>query len=228
MITQITPATYLQKAIMSLSEAGVPEVAEKQSAYMRNKFPFYGVTAPQTKPLFSELFKSYGKFTDAALIDFVRLCFENEYREIHYFGILMVEKQIKKQPANFSDFLEEMIITNSWWDSVDWISKMVSIHFSRFPEQIKSVTRDWMDSKNIWLQRVAIIFQRYKNYPTDEALLYQYILELKNSPEFFIQKAAGWALRDHSKEHPESVLGFLNNNPGLSNLTIREAKKYLS
>lgn len=188
MITEITPATYLQKAIVSLSEAGVPEVAEKQSDYMRNKFPFYGVTAPQTKPIFRELFKNYGKFTGTGLIDFVRRCFENEYREIHYFGILMVEKQIKKQQPNFSDFLEEMIVTNSWWDSVDWISKMVGIHFFRFPEQIKSVTRRWMDSENIWLQRVAIIFQRYKNYPTDEALLYQYILELKNIFRKFFYK----------------------------------------
>ncbi len=227
MTKEITPAYYLKKVTTSLSEAGIHEVAEKQSAYMRNKFPFYGVTAPQTKPIFSELFKNYGKFTAQGLIDFVRLCFENEYREVHYFGILMVEKQIKKQPADFSDFLEEMIVTNSWWDSVDWISKMVSIHFTRFPEQIKTVTRRWMDSKNIWLQRVAIIFQRYKKFPTDEALLYQYILELKNSPEFFIQKAAGWALRDHSKEHPKSVLNFLNKNNDLSALTIREAKKYL-
>lgn len=217
----------MQKASSILSEAGVYEVAEKQSAYMRNKFPFYGVTAPQTKPLFSELFKNDGKFTDEALIIFVRLCFENEYREIHYLGILMVEKQIKKQKANFSVFLEEMIITDSWWDSVDWISKMVGIHFSRFPEQIKPVTRRWMDSGNIWLQRVAIIFQRYKNYPTDETLLYQNILELKSSQEFFIQKAAGWALRDHSKGNPESVRNFLKSNPALSSLTIREARKYL-
>ena len=227
MSVKISPALYLQKASMILSEAGVHEVAEKQSAYMRNKFPFYGVTAPQTKPLFKELFKNYGKFTDEALIEFVRLCFENEYREIHYFGILMVEKQIKKQKADFSHFLEEMIITNAWWDSVDWISKMVGIHFSRFPQQIKPVTRRWMDSENIWLQRVAIIFQRYKNYPTDEALLYQYILELKSSQEFFIQKAAGWALRDHSKENPSSVHNFIKKHPELSSLTIREASKYL-
>lgn len=227
MSLEITPAAYLQKANTILLETGIYEVAEKQSAYMRNKFPFYGLTAPQTKPIFNELFKNYGKFTGVDLIAFVRLCFENEYRETHYLGILMVEKQIKKQKLDFSNFLEEMIITNSWWDSVDWISKMVGIHFLRFPEQIKLVTRRWMDSENIWLQRVAIIFQRYKNYPTDEDLLYQYILEIKPSQEFFLQKAAGWALRDHSKEKPESVRNFIEENPDLSALTIREARKYL-
>ena len=227
MILKIEPNDYLEKTIIILSEAGLPEVAEKQSAYMRNKFPFFGITSPRSKPLFKQLFKSYGKFTDTELIEFVRLCFENEYREVHYFGILMVEKQIIKQKAYFSDFLEEMIITKSWWDSVDWISKMIGIHFSRFPEQIIPVTRRWMDRGNIWLQRVSIIFQRYKNYPTNEVLLYQYILELKYSQEFFIQKAAGWALRNHSKENPESVRKFIKNNPELSSLTIREAQKYL-
>jgi len=224
---KIEPVDYLEKTITILSEAGRHEVAEKQSAYMRNKFPFFGVTSPQSKPLFKKLFKDYGKFTEVDLIEFVRLCFENEYREVHYFGILMVEKQIKKQKAEFSHFLKEMVVTKSWWDSVDWISKMVGIHFSRFPIQIKPVTRQWMDSGNIWLQRIAIIFQRYKNYPTDEKLLYKYILELKSSQEFFIQKAQGWALRDHSKENPDSVRKFIKNNPDLSSLTLREAQKYL-
>ena len=61
------------------------------------------------------------------------LCFEDAYREIHYSGLQMIEKKIKKQPADFIDFLEECIQTESWWDSVDWINKLVGIHFKRYP-----------------------------------------------------------------------------------------------
>lgn len=222
-----TVDAFLKVAIERLSEAGHPETGQQQADYMRNLFPFYGVKSPQQKVIFNDLFKAFGKFSGVELIAFTRLCFEEDYRELHYLGVTMVEKQIKKQAADFIDFLEEMIITKSWWDTVDWISKMVSLNFQKYPEQVIPVTRRWMDSGNFWLQRVAIIFQRYKNYPTDEALLYRYILEVGDSKEFFIQKAAGWALRDHSKIAPDSVRLFLKNNPQLAPLTRREAKKYL-
>ena len=83
-----------------------------------------------------------------------------------------------------------------------------------------------MDSGNMWLQRASILFQlNYKN-ETNEKLLYNYMLELKSSNEFFIQKAIGWALREYSKGNPQSVKKFLTENK-LAKLSVREASKYL-
>jgi len=77
------------------------------------------------------------------------------------------------------------------------------------------------------LQRVCIIFQlKYKN-EVDTELLFKYILELKHSNEFFIQKASGWALRQYSKFNPDVVVEFIRENQDLSNLTKREGLKYL-
>jgi 3-methyladenine DNA glycosylase AlkD len=161
------------------------------------------------------------------LKEFVRLCFEDDHREVHYIALQMVGKTLKKQDESFIEFLEELILKQSWWDSVDWISKFVSLHFQRFPKNIKPITGRWIESDNIWLQRMAIIFQRYKKYPTDWALLQKYILRRANSSEFFVQKAAGWALRDHSKIDAAAVVGFVEAHPELSNLTQREALKWL-
>ena len=84
-----------------------------------------------------------------------------------------------------------------------------------------------MNSENIWLQRIAVIFQRYKKYPTDWDLLQKYILRRADSTAFFIQKAAGWALRDYSKIDAAAVIDFVAAHPELSNLTKREALKWL-
>lgn len=222
----ISPKQYLQKVIAFFQEAGNPEIAEGQMNYMRNKFEYYGVKAPGWVKFSKEIMKSEGIFQEEKLKEFVRLCLKEEHREIHYFGIQMVERATKKEAEDFIEFLEELILTHSWWDSVDWISKMVGWHFMRFPHQIKPVTEKWMSSENIWLQRTAIIFQRYKNYPTDEKILFKYILREKKSEEFFIQKGIGWALRDYSKERPEAVIDFIKKN-NLKPLSKREGLKWL-
>ena len=222
----ISPKDYLQKVLHFFQQTGSPEIAEGQMNYMRGKFEFYGVKAPVWIKYSKEIFKAEGVFHQQELIEFARLCFAEEHREIHYFGLQMVEKVSKKQPEDFINFLEEAILTHSWWDTVDWISKMVSWHFQRFPDQVRPITKRWMDSKNIWLQRRAIIFQRYKNYPTNEEMLFDYILKTKDSDEFFIQKGAGWALRELSKTNPKAVINFIEKNT-LKPLTIREGLKII-
>ncbi|MEM6966438.1 MAG: DNA alkylation repair protein [Bacteroidota bacterium] len=222
----LIPAQYLQKVIAFFEEAGDPKIAEGQMNYMRNQFEFYGVKAPKWVKFSKEIFKRENIFRQDDLKKFVRLCLKAEHRELHYFALQMVEKVSKKEEENFIEFLEELILTKSWWDTVDWISKMVSGHFLRFPHQTKTVTERWIASDNIWLQRVAIIFQRYKNYPTNEQMLFNYILRVKDTDEFFIQKGAGWALREHSKIRPEAVVHFVENNH-LPPLTRKEGLKWL-
>ena len=46
--------------------------------------------------------------------------------------------------------------------------------------------------------------------------------------EFFVQKAIGWALREHAKTDPDWVLAFVERHPNdLAPLSRREALKHL-
>ncbi|MEM9821108.1 MAG: DNA alkylation repair protein [Bacteroidota bacterium] len=223
---QLSPRTYLRKAQSRFEASGQPEVAEQQMRYLRNQFGFYGLKAPVWTPLAKELFATYGLLNGDKLKRFVRFCFKDDHRELHYLAIEMVQKQLRKQDADFIDFLEEMVLLKSWWDTVDWISKLVYLHLWHHPHQTRPRTEAWMNSNNIWLQRVAIIFQRYAKSGTDETLLFNYILRVADSKEFFLQKGAGWALRDYSKVNPEAVIHFINNN-ALPALTKREGLKWM-
>ncbi|MEZ5041257.1 MAG: DNA alkylation repair protein [Saprospiraceae bacterium] len=222
----ITPDQYLQIVKTRFQEVGHPEVAEGQRKYMRNLFEYYGLKAPEWLAIAKTLFQEHGVFKGEALTSFVRLCMADEYREINYFGIEMMQQVLKKQPADFIDFLEELILTKSWWDSVDWLAKLAGIHFLRYPDLIKPVTEKWMNSNNIWLQRTALIFQLLYKEKTNVPLLFGYIQRLAHSPEFFIQKGAGWALRQLTRREPEMVIEFVKTN-NLAPLTKREALKWL-
>ena len=58
----------------------------------------------------------------------------------------------------------------------------------------------WMESDNIWLNRISIIFQLKYKEKTDTKFLEKAILTNANTDEFFINKAIGWALREYSKQ----------------------------
>ena len=222
---EITPQQYIALIRSRFSKAGDPEVAEGQMRYMRNQYAFYGLKAPQWVPMIKAINKEYGMYDGKDLKTFARLCFEEEHHEMFYCGLQMIEKQIKKQPADFISFLEKAIIKGNWWDTVDWVNKLVGIHFLRYPELQRPYCEKWIASKNIWLQRVAIIHQLMYKDKTNAKLLFEMISYRKDSNEFFVQKGSGWALRQYARVDPQAVMKYVRANPDLSSLTKREATK---
>ena len=105
-------------------------------------------------------------------------------------------------------------------------AKIAGLHFRRFPELTRPVTGRWMASDNFWLQRVCLLFQLLFREKTDAELLFRYIRQVAHSKEFFLQKAAGWALREYSKTDPEAVVQFIQTEI-LAPLTKREGMKWL-
>lgn len=223
----IKPATYIGIIKNVFQDHGDLSVAEGQMKYMRHQFEYYGIKSPVVTSLLKDIFTEHGWYEKEALKEFVRLCMQDECREINYAGLQMLERQMKKNPPDFIHFYEEIIQTKSWWDTVDWIRKIVDVHFQRFPDLILPTTEKWMASNNIWLQRICLIFQLTYKEKTDFALMKKHILQLADSEAFFIQKGAGWALRQYSKTDEQAVVDFIKNNPQLPPLTQREGLKWL-
>lgn len=200
--------------------------AVEMSQYMRNLHPFFGISKPLrtviTKPLLQELKSSP---PDMAL---VHALWKKPQREYHYFCLDYLIATRKQWPENIIRDFEQLIISQSWWDSVDTLAvRLVSEYFKKWPKDRKKIINSWADSDNIWLNRTAIIFQlKYKD-GVDEALLYDVIRKHSHSNEFFIQKAIGWALREYAYTHAASVLAFIGATP-LKPLSRREALKKIA
>ena len=224
--SQLTPSAYIAEVKKRFAEAGDPVRAEGQKKYLRNQFDFFGLKAPEWREIGKKMFREKGLFTGTALRNFVRQCFEEKKREMHYFGIEMYERQLQKEGKSSIDFLEELICKNAWWDTVDWLVKLIGIQLQRFPSLVGEKNRQWIESDNFWLQRTAILFQlKYKDQ-TDEQLLFKNILRRADSIEFFVQKGAGWALREYSKTNPGRVEVFIRDHE-LPPLTKREGLKWI-
>lgn len=217
---------YLSHFTSAFLAAQNPEYGAKQSAYLRHKFEFYGIRHPQIKSIVKEITKNKILPQDTNLQNLITNLINSKQRELHHVALLITEKVLKKQEVDFIKKLEEIITTNSWWDTVDHAAKLVGMHFQRYPDLIIPTTEKWMESDNMWLQRVSIIFQLRYREKTDWELLQKYILAVSDSKEFFLQKAAGWALRQYSRTAPDRVVAFVQDYE-LPKLTQKEALRLL-
>lgn len=200
--------------------------AEAMSAYMKNQFPFIGISSPARKEIFKQHLAEHGLPDYKDLFAIVKSSYAQPEREYHYFAIDLAGKFAKKADESFVPIMEYLITHNSWWDSVDSTASNCTRDFFKKNASLQvPVTRKWMDSGNMWLQRAALLFQLNYRNETNEKLLYSYIKELKSSNQFFIQKAIGWALREYAKSNKVSVANFLKTVE-LKPLSIREAKKH--
>ena len=125
------------------------------------------------------------------------------------------------------NLLETLTTTKSWWDSADRLSSPLMWRaLRRFPEE-NGRPDAWIASSDLWLQRAALLYQRTAKAETDTQRLTRYIEATQDSPEFFLRKAIGWALRQYGYTNPEWVRRFVAEHPNLSALSRREALRAL-
>ena len=200
--------------------------AKKMADYMQNRFVFFGIPAPKRRQLAKEFF-STDKKTDPIDWNFIFACFDAGGRELQYTAMDYLEKHAKQLTKADLPKIKKLVETKSWWDTVDCLDLHVGGMALR-DESINETLLEWSLDNNFWLRRIAIDHQLDRKDKTNTELLAKIIKNNLNIPEFFVNKAIGWALREYSKTNPEWVRRFIaENSGGMSKLSIREASKYL-
>lgn len=218
---------YLKPFQKAFTSAANSDNAGPMAAYMLDQFQYLGIKTPERRALIKKLVKEQGPPTIDILPDLLCELWDQEFREYQYLGLDFLRRLEKKLTPFHLDILEHLILTRSWWDTVDGLAGWsVSFIFRTFPDDREPFLGSWRRSENIWLRRTSILFQLHYKDELDEDLLHAIIRENLGSKEFFINKAIGWILREHSKRQPEAVKRFVAETE-LAALSRREALKWL-
>jgi 3-methyladenine DNA glycosylase AlkD len=187
--------------------------AASAKAYMRGQFDYFGMSTPGRRSASKLFLEKHGSPSCAQLTAVAKLLWKQPFRECQYFAMEMLEKRTGELKEKDIALFEYMITTRSWWDTIDFISpKLLGPFFGHNRGLIYPKTKAWMRSGNIWLMRSALLFQMKYRKETDEKLLFALISACMHEKEFFIRKAIGWALSEHSKTFPASVKRFIKSN----------------
>lgn len=196
---------------------------------MRGQFEFYGLDSRTRRDVQKPFVKEALALPDTEFKAWCQAGWADAHRECQLTVVDALIKRVPKMDKSYFDLIEELIVTKSWWDTVDFLAgTILGILFRNFPEEILPRTDRLIHSDNMWENRSVILFQlKYKDQ-LDVDLLEHFIAIKKHDREFFIQKAIGWMLRTLSKHDPQSVKDMLARHSELSGLAKREASKYLN
>ncbi len=216
----------LSGLITELEENRNELLAESMSKYMQDKFRFLGVRGATRTEIYKKYFPDARK-SKAIDWDFIENCWNKEEREFQYVVVYYLKAMQRFLKREDISRLKYLIVTKSWWDTVDLLAKVVGSLVIRI-EGYDQIMLEWSKDSNIWLRRVAILYQLSLKDKVDEQILDNILVNNLGDNEFFINKAIGWALRDYSKFNPEWVREFIKKNKdNMANLSIREASKYI-
>ncbi|MGB0369519.1 MAG: DNA alkylation repair protein [Flavobacteriales bacterium] len=217
---------YLEPFQELLEQNADAKNAEAMKAYMKGRFEYYGIKSPERRELQKQFLAENGLPVPFDPEVFLTL-WKADQREFQMSGLDVLRRQVKKVSENDLGLIEQLIITKSWWDTVDGLASWIcGPYFQKFPHRKKSITDAWSISGNMWLRRTSIIFQLGYKGKTDNEILIDHIEKNLGSDEFFINKAIGWSLREYGKTNPDFVKDYVAKMESkLHPLSIREALK---
>ncbi len=220
--------TYLIPLLDLLQQNANEHNAFHMKKYMRGQFEYYGIKQKERREICKTFVSENGLPKYADIEEVIKGCWIIPEREIQHFGQELVLKYKDEWKEDIIDLIEWMICHKSWWDTVDYIAiKLAGAYFIKYPGKVREITRAWIDSEVMWLQRAALIFQLKYKTETDIDLLFSYINKHKHQKEFFIKKAIGWALRELSRTIPNQVIDFVEKTD-LQTLSKKEALKRIN
>ncbi len=218
------PYTHSLKTL--LEQNANPAQAGAMKKYMRDQFEYLGIKTPQSAALIKDFIKENGPPLLNKLDTISRELWSLPQREFQYAAMTLMGKFEKQHEPEFTRTIEYLLVTKSWWDTVDALaSHAVGTQFKRFPAVKEKYLKKWRKSDNFWLRRTALLFQLGYKKETDFDLLCELINENLGSHEFFINKAIGWALRQYAHTNPAPVKKFVKATKELHPLSRREALK---
>ena len=216
----------------ALAEAGDPQVAARQQAYMKSAMPYLGLPSPRLKAALRPLLRDWRPTDRAQWEATVRSLWDGATHREEWYAAIAVARHRQARawldPASL-DSWEHLVVSGAWWDVVDDVAThLVGDVLVGHRARATPVVRAWATAEDLWLRRTAVICQVGHRGDTDLDLLRHAVEANVEDTSFWLRKAIGWALRQYARTDPDWVRAEVDRlGARLSGLSRREALKHL-
>ncbi len=220
-------ADHVPELHITLLDAGDPADAAQMAAYLKDHFPFAGVKTPQRRAIAKDVLGRTRPSPDE-LLEFAAACWDLPEREMQMVGADELRRHAGILGPEQLPAVRGLLTDRAWWDSVDVLAIHVVGPMVRGHRELQTEMDRWIDDRDLWVARTAILHQLLWKEETDTVRLETYLDRRADDRDFFIRKALGWALRQYARTDPDWVARVVDEHRHrLSGLTIREALKHL-
>jgi 3-methyladenine DNA glycosylase AlkD len=231
----VTGAEVADRIAVALARRADADRAGPMARYMRDQFPFLGVMAPAQRDAWREVAADLPRpLPEPLVVEAAQALWGRPEREHQYLACTLVNRHTTvparapgATPAML-DTVEGLLTTKPWWDTVDSLATHAVGALVARHRELRPRMDAWLAGGDRWLVRSALLHMNGWKAATDADWLFAACLARADHPDFFVRKAIGWALREHSKVDERAVVAFVAAHEGeLSPLSRREALMWL-
>lgn len=201
-------------ALDRLRAAGNPEKAAEMAHYHKVDRPYLGVSVPQIDDVVKDLkdaLDSDGRVQTA------RVLWDSNVHEARVAAAkLLTQARVRPDDASWWEEVQRWVPMFDGWAVADHASGAINRRLLADPSRL-DVVETWVTDPSFWVRRAVFVItlpwtkQRYpsdRDHENRERVL-GWAAGMAADPEWFIQKAIAWWLRDLSKRDPARVITFL-------------------
>lgn len=222
----------VDQALAALGAAAEPGRATEKAAYHKQTRPVLGVPNPAINDLTKSWRQSLDVPTRVALADGL---WQTDIFEARIAAAkLLTQARLRPDDAAWS-LIQCWVPDFDSWAIADHACMAGQKRLIADPARLDTV-EGWTRSSHMWTRRAALVITlpwTKQNYPKPAELAARdrvlgWAAGYVDDPEWFIQKAVAWWLRDLSKHDPDRTRAFLaTHGDRLKPFARKEAAKYL-
>lgn len=226
--SSLPPALRLADELMAeLEKLGTAEEAEALQRYHKVPHRYLGVRVPAITQAANEFATLH---TESEILAVGRVLWQlNCHEAFLAAGKLFAHRKVTDGDGVWR-CLQEWKESFDSWAMADVLMPAAHKTLKACPKYLDILEKEWLTHPSFWVRRACLTFTMYSAKTGDgSARILSWAARMTDDPEWFIQKAIAWYLRELSKHDPQTVGDFLQaNSAQMKSFAIREASKYLS
>lgn len=222
-----------EDALAALEAEADPARADQMRAYHKIDRPYLGLSNETCNRLAAEWRKSLPLEDRLALAD--ALWQTNIFEARITAAKLLVQARIRPEDDSTWQLIQSWLPDFDGWAIADAVAMAGQRRLTADPARLDTV-ETWTSSDHLWTRRAALVFTlpwtKQRHPKLDEIAARDRILGWASAytedPEWFIQKAVAWWLRDLSRKDPDRTSAFLaEHGEKMKAFARKEAAKHL-
>jgi 3-methyladenine DNA glycosylase AlkD len=214
-----------RRLLAALSAFSDMERAQREKRYQKSKWEHWGVSLPKMDAAIRDTLGSAGE--EALLRLSERLWREPVWDLKIVAGRILALDRVAPNECVWRYVAERMGDLDGW-AVADNLASVGSRCLLADPRRL-DVVESWVESPHLWTRRASLVFTLpWTKAGRDPERMLAWAARLSSDPQWFIQKAIGWWLRELGKRDPDRVRRFLAAHGGaLKSVARNEATKHL-
>jgi 3-methyladenine DNA glycosylase AlkD len=221
-------------ALAALRAHADPARAEGMAAYHKADRVYLGLSNAITGALATDWRRA--AHDQAALVTLAQGLWESDVFEARVAaGKLFLQARMRPDDKAAWDWIASVVPDFDSWAIADAVAQGGQKRLVQDPARL-DILEGWTMSEHLWTRRAAFVFTLHftkSRHPSDveqaaRTRVLHWAERLADDPEWFIQKAIAWWLRDLSKHAPETTRDWLTaHGSRLKPFAAKEAARHL-